>query len=1073
MANAKIDTKEAVKEINNLIEQFNLLIKATGDVSTISKANFRKVETALEGLRKVAAQSNSTFNQLNAAQKRVALAANNEATALRKTVTKLKNTAKAANDAAISQDKLEKNTKKTTSTIGGLLGGLKSLIGAFGLISGIQIFGAILKSGYDLVKQFDSISLSLRTVARDSFEAATAQRFLLEITEDFGVELVSTAQRYVRFLAAAKQSGVTLKDTEDIFRSMTKAGAVLGLGVDDLSTVYLALEQMMSKGKVTTEELRRQLGEKLPGAVGIMAAAIGVGVEELDSLLKKGEVLSVDALPKFAKAVELAYGIQNVDNIKNIISEQNRLTNAWEIFVKSVTEGSGFIGGSLSFLKGVLGGTLKIFTPQSIIDEAAATQKTIELKKKGMQEVLDIAKKEYDSKVSLDKKYDALTKATKDAFNKYNKRQAEGASVEELKILHKKYQDANKVVIDADKAIFEIEQNTAIKKLSIAQKLYDGQKKIVDEIKKDIEDESWVGTAVGNTLGGISKVVTGGFAEYRTENEKRLKSAQDDLAKYTANLEVLRKLTERAMPVSIKKDDEDATSGRKPATFEVKEVKDLSNEVAISALKNQQELNNELLAGDKASYDERQKAAMDNVGIGLDLAQIARDEEIEKAQSYHDKMLDDLEDAIKKKSILDESQLTEKQFRIDLEKNLQDATLIATQNQNKAVLNVEQKFAEEQLKLAKLVEDNKIAISDSIYNKQIIAAKEAYNASNKTAEDQKKLDEALTKASIEQGNAQIEIRIATLESLLEYGDLTETQTKDTILLIEKLKASLQTFKPGNDLKEEADKLIGILELVGEAAQAITDLGSAIFDRKIENINAEIEAEKNKYDTLIDLAKNNKDEQVRLQAEKDAKIKELEAKRLKEEQKKAKFEKANALIQIAINTAIAVSKATAQTGVGFVVPVPLIIALGAIQAATVLAQPIPKYKDGLKNAKEDHLGMINDGGRQEFIERDGNILTTSTKNAIINLKKGDTIHKSYEDMIGNDMFSNLSRSIFLNNLYSKNKISEVSNLEKVFDKNLKTLNKDLKQGIRDGFKNVNIHNHTSYDAEWIKFKNNTL
>ena len=252
----------------------------------------------------------------------------------------------------------------------------------------------------------------------------------------------------------------------------------------------------------------------------------------------------------------------------------------------------------------------------------------------------------------------------------------------------------------------------------------------------------------------------------------------------------------------------------------------------------------------------------------------------------------------------------------------------------------------------------------------------------------------------------------------------------------------------------------------------------VLNQKYETLNInlsnQIEAEKNKYDTLIGLAKGNKDEQERLQVEKDAKIKQLEAKRLKEEQKKAKFEKANAIIQIAINTAIAVSKAMAQTGVGFVVPVPILIALGAIQAATVLAQPIPKYKQGLVNAKSDHIGMINDGSNQEFIERDGKILTTSTKNAIVNLKKGDTVHKSYEDMVSGDVFSNLSRSILLNNLSMKNnKNLEVINLEKVFDKNLKTLNKDLKEGIRDGFKNVNIHNHTSYNSDWIRYKNDTL
>jgi len=1044
MANAKIDTKDAVKEINNLIEQFNLLIKATGDVSTISKANFRKVETALQGLQKVSAQSNATFNQLNDAQKKASLAANAEAEALRKSSKELDRNAKAAKSAAVSQEVLEKNTIKTTGALSGFFTGLWSVIKAFGVFEGLRLGAAIIKDAYSLTKQFDSMKFSLETVTESLFDAAISNRFMLEITNDFGVELVATTQRWIKFLAAAKQSGVTLKDTEDIFRSVTKAGATLGLQTDDLATVYLALEQMMSKGKVTTEELRRQLGEKLPGAVGIMAAAVGVNVNELDKLLKKGELLSADVLPKFAKALEAAYGIETLESIETIVSAQNRLTNAWEIFVKNVVEGKSWIGITMNSIAGGISNVLTLLGGSSSYYKNMFNNKAITEGKIFAKHLTDIATGILDEKKAQDKQWDYLDNEARLAREHKLTLSTKNTSKIERDAAQKRVDETT-----ADLVAYGLERDKILK--SIAKQdidrtaaAYDAQVIITEEARKAMEENS---TRATNRVYGIQLQA---------------------LAKLESRLAHYRKLVEESTAVGFKDDD---APGRKPATFEVKPVNDLTNELRKVELKNQKELNDELLAGDKASYEERQKAAMDNVGIGLEIAQVAYDEEIEKADSYYFKMLDDLNDAIRKGSKIEGDQL---KFRMDLKQNHIDATLIATQNQNKAVLDVEQKFAEEQIKLAKQVEDEKIAISDSKYNKDVIAAKNAYNASAKTAADQKTLDEALTKAAIEQGNAQIEIRIATLEALLEYGDLTDTQTKDTILLIEKLKASLQTFKPGDDLKTAADKFVEILEFVSEASQAISDLGSAIFDRKIESINAEIEAEKNKYDTLIGLAKGNKDEQVRLQTEKDAKLKELEAKRLKEEQRKAKFEKANALIQIAINTAIAIAKAAGQTGTGFVITTPMLIALGAIQAATVLAQPIPKYEHGLKNAKSDHIGMINDGPNQEFIERDGNILTTSTKNAIVNLKKGDTVHKSYDDMVGDSIFSNLSRSILLNGLSTKpDSYSREANLEKVFDKNLKTLNKDLKNGIKDGFKNVNIHNHTSYDADWIRYKNDTL
>ena len=1045
MSNAKIDTKNAVKEINNLIEQFNSLIKATGDVSTVSKANFRKVETALQGLQKVTNQSNASFDRLNAAQKQASLAANAEAAALRRTTAELNRTTQATNQTAAAQDRLEKNTKKTTSTFGGLLSGLKSLIGAFGVVIGLQLFGSIIKNAYELTKQFNSLAFSLEKITKDSFDTAVSQRFLLEITEAFGVKLTDTAERWVKFLAAAKQSGVTLKDTEDIFRAVTKAGAVLALKTDDLKSVYLALEQMMSKGKITTEELRRQLGERLPGAVGIMAAAVGVNVNQLDAMLKKGELLSAEVLPKFARALELAYGIQTLERVDNIESAQNRLTNAWEKFIMSITEGNVFIEAALNWLAEKLNSIASIF----LTEEQSMQLEIIKNKKDFESQIFEIAKKRLDKGLAAGKKYSDLELKIEEDREAIIRAKDQNLSKDKQKALEDSLAKNTQIMIGYSDEIIKIEKDIANKNIEGVRLKYDKYKAIIAKAQKEIRELESLDLDTSIERGKITK-------------------ARKQLEFLEAQLEVYRKLKEESKVSTFKPDGK---TGRKPSVFEIKPVNNLENEIAKSRLMLQKELNDELLAGDKASYAERQAAAMNNVGVELSIADAAYKEEIEKATTYYIKMLDDLEDAELKGSIIEGD---EAQFRLDLQKNYTDATILATENKNKKVINVEQKFANEQVKIAKWAVDKNIDILEDGYNLEIIAAKEVYENSKKTAKDKKDLEEVLTRISVEQANARIDILIKEYEAQkIMYEEFPE-KVAEIERLINRLNAARQSFDPSDKAQELKDKVGEILSVISDMANAIGDLGNAIFDRKIENINAEINAEQEKYDKLISLAKGNKDEQIRLETEKENKTKALEAKRLKEEQKKAKFNKANAILQIALNTAMAIVKLPADGGLLGLAAVPIIVALGAIQMAAALAAPIPKYKDGLKGAKSDHVGMINDGGRQEFIERDGNILTTSTKNAIVNLKKGDTIHKSYDDMVGGDIFSNLSRSILLNGLSSKNKSNnEVGFLEKVFDKNLKTLNKDLKEGIRDGFKNVNIHNHTSYNSDWIRYKNDTL
>lgn len=249
------------------------------------------------------------------------------------------------------QDRINQANRATSNfsknSLGGMVRGFRNLLGAFGIVGGITMFANVARDVFRLTRQLESLDFALKTVTKTQEQFAVAQNFLLDISERYGVNLISTTERYTKFLAAANQSNLALADTERIFESVTKASAVLGLKTDELTGVYLALEQMISKGKVTTEELRRQLGERLPGAFGIMADALGVSIAQLDDMLKKGEILSGEALPKFATELQTAYGIEAVTTVDTLTSAQNKLTTAWIKFVDSVEGSEGRISKAL------------------------------------------------------------------------------------------------------------------------------------------------------------------------------------------------------------------------------------------------------------------------------------------------------------------------------------------------------------------------------------------------------------------------------------------------------------------------------------------------------------------------------------------------------------------------------------------------------------------------------------------------------------------------------------------------------------------------------------------------------
>ena len=160
--------------------------------------------------------------------------------------------------------------------------------------------------------------------------------YLREVTAKLGLEFASTSRAYGQFQAAAKGTALEGQKARDIFESVAKASAVMGLSTEQSSGALLALQQMISKGTVQAEELRGQLGERLPGAFQIAAKAMGVTTAELGKMLEQGQVVADVFLPKFAAALEQNLGGAADKAADRLDAAVNRFDNAWERLKQSV-----------------------------------------------------------------------------------------------------------------------------------------------------------------------------------------------------------------------------------------------------------------------------------------------------------------------------------------------------------------------------------------------------------------------------------------------------------------------------------------------------------------------------------------------------------------------------------------------------------------------------------------------------------------------------------------------------------------------------------------------------------------
>ena len=91
-----------------------------------------------------------------------------------------------------------------------------------------------------------------------------------------------------------------------------------------------------SHGSVSAEELRQQIGERLPGAFTLFAESIGLTPQELDKALEDGKV-SLQDFQKFAEAIFNRYG----ENAKTIASSPKSAGDQLKVALEELNESLG------------------------------------------------------------------------------------------------------------------------------------------------------------------------------------------------------------------------------------------------------------------------------------------------------------------------------------------------------------------------------------------------------------------------------------------------------------------------------------------------------------------------------------------------------------------------------------------------------------------------------------------------------------------------------------------------------------------------------------------------------------
>jgi len=319
------------------------------------------------------------------------------------------------------------------------------------------------ESVFQATLQFDNFQKVLNFTAGSATAGARSMAFLTETANRLGVSLTASVAGFKTLSGATSQAGISASQTQRIFENVATAVKAFGLSSEDARGVFLALGQIISKGTVQAEELRGQIGERIPGAFSIAAKSMGVTERELNKMMATGKLASKDFIIPFTEALGKASAAAAGQD--GLAANVNKINNAFEILKTRLGRG--------------------LLEPASLVGQL-------------LQKALDAANKLLETQADKDaeasqKAYNEALKQTSLLSNNALRAQIQ---VEEVRLdnIKKQFDIADEKAV-RDQDVTEAE----LKQLNILRDKYTNQKSILDAYNEELKTRQNISVEVEKT----------------------------------------------------------------------------------------------------------------------------------------------------------------------------------------------------------------------------------------------------------------------------------------------------------------------------------------------------------------------------------------------------------------------------------------------------------------------------------------------------------------------------------------------------------------------------------------------
>lgn len=806
---------------------------------------------------------------------------------------------------------------------------------------------------------------------------------------DANGEFLDTLREYPAYF---KEAGISAETFIAITAQAAKSGIYSDKGVD-----------VIKEGNLRIREMTTATAAALEG--------IGISADEVQEQLKSGQKTTFDIiqmvserlneLPDSASVVGTALadifggpgedaGLQYIRTLKDIKTnlgdvkaETGELGKAQEDMIESQK----LLSKELALLFDATGGSFETMSAKIKSSIASMTADLLSFVRRGIESVEELSEREEKqaraegeryAETDVIKQYEEINKA-REQYVKQGMSEEEAfkkAKEERLDTMRRslKYEKQNlEEAVNINKKYYDEYQNASLWKQMF------GIDRTNSAINSDIRSSWGERMSAERNYSNMNRQISL-VESYQMPGAKR--SAVSETAdEKSSRLEAEKSLQESRIALMEEGLDKELATIRYGYQQKIDAVK--GNSSAEMALRKSllQEMNNELAKAseeyekNRASIDLQNRLASveegseEEMSVRLDILDKQKEEEMKAAESNGADVI-----LIEKKYINEKRKIYEEyaaDYVDEISKSAAAEQVVRNAQYNSDLKELEKLHAkklisdeEYEKKKADITERYSIDTAKAAVD----SLEEQLSVENISQDDREKLAEQLQKAKADLANAEADAEIAAIKRVQDEEE--------------------------DSYKKRMKNAQRWMDVASDAIGAIGNLMSTLYERDIDNIEKEQEANEEAYNADVERiealaesgAISEEEAEVRkraAEAETSRKNEELEKKKVQLQQKQAKWQKGVDIAQAGIATALAITRALPNLVLAAIVG-----AMGAVQIATIAATPIPAYKEGTKNG--GHIGglaIVGDGGKHEVVVYGGKSWVTPDVPTVVDLPKG--------------------------------------------------------------------------------------